>query len=26
VPPCRFDVVTLEAGVVAWLQGAFDAA
>ncbi len=25
LPPCRFDVVTLEAGVVEWLQGAFDA-
>lgn len=25
LPPCRFDVVSVEAGVVAWLQGAFDA-
>jgi putative endonuclease len=25
VPPCRFDVVTVEAGAVQWLQGAFDA-
>jgi len=25
-PPCRFDVVTLEAGEPAWLRGAFDAA
>lgn len=24
-PPCRFDVVTVESGVIAWLQGAFDA-
>jgi len=24
-PPCRFDVVTLEAGVLTWLQAAFDA-
>ena len=23
-PPCRFDVVTLEAGEPAWLRGAFD--
>lgn len=26
LPPCRFDVVAVQAGVVAWLQGAFDAA
>ena len=26
LPPCRFDVVTVQAGVVEWLQGAFDAA
>lgn len=25
-PPCRFDVVLLEAGEVQWLQAAFDAA
>ena len=25
-PPCRFDVVALEAGEVQWLQAAFDAA
>ncbi len=25
-PPCRFDVVSIEAGVVQWLQAAFDAA
>ena len=25
-PPCRFDVVLLEAGAVQWLQAAFDAA
>lgn len=25
LPPCRFDVVTLEAGQVQWLQAAFDA-
>lgn len=25
VPPCRFDVVAIEAGEVQWLQGAFDA-
>ena len=25
LPPCRFDVVTVEAGVMDWLQGAFDA-
>ncbi len=24
-PPCRFDVVTVEAGEVAWIKGAFDA-
>jgi putative endonuclease len=24
-PPCRFDVVTVEAGAVAWIKGAFDA-
>lgn len=24
-PPCRFDVVTLEAGRLDWLRGAFDA-
>lgn len=24
-PPCRFDVVTVEAGKVAWIKGAFDA-
>ncbi len=24
-PPCRFDVVSVEAGTVEWLQGAFDA-
>ena len=26
LPPCRFDVVAVEAGVVVWLQAAFDAA
>lgn len=26
LPPCRFDVVAVQAGVVEWLQGAFDAA
>lgn len=26
LPPCRFDVVAVEAGEVQWLQGAFDAA
>jgi len=26
LPPCRFDVVTVQAGEIAWLQGAFDAA
>ena len=25
LPPCRFDVVTLDGGQVQWLQGAFDA-
>ena len=25
LPPCRFDVVTVQAGEVVWLQGAFDA-
>ncbi len=25
LPPCRFDVVTLESGQLVWLQGAFDA-
>jgi putative endonuclease len=25
LPPCRFDVVAVEAGVIEWLQGAFDA-
>jgi putative endonuclease len=25
-PPCRFDVVSVEAGAVEWLQAAFDAA
>jgi putative endonuclease len=24
-PPCRFDVVAIDAGVVSWLQAAFDA-
>ena len=24
-PPCRFDVVTLECGVIQWLQAAFEA-
>lgn len=24
-PPCRFDVVTVEAGEVAWIRGAFEA-
>ena len=24
-PPCRFDVVTIDAGRLAWLQAAFDA-
>jgi putative endonuclease len=26
LPSCRFDVVAVQAGVVEWLQGAFDAA
>ena len=26
LPPCRFDVVAIQAGGVEWLQGAFDAA
>ena len=26
LPPCRFDVVTVESGVIEWLQAAFDAA
>jgi len=25
LPPCRFDVVSIEAGVVTWMQGAFEA-
>ncbi|MBK9443590.1 MAG: YraN family protein [Comamonadaceae bacterium] len=25
LPPCRFDVLAVDAGVVDWLQGAFDA-
>jgi putative endonuclease len=25
LPPCRFDVVLVEAGDIEWLQGAFDA-
>ncbi len=25
LPPCRFDVVSVEAGVIEWLQAAFDA-
>jgi putative endonuclease len=25
VPPCRFDVVVLDADAVEWLQAAFDA-
>jgi putative endonuclease len=24
-PPCRFDVVSVEAGTIEWLRGAFDA-
>jgi putative endonuclease len=24
-PPCRFDVVTVEAGEITWLKAAFDA-
>ena len=26
MPPCRFDVVAIDAGHVEWLRGAFDAA
>lgn len=26
LPPCRFDVVAIQAGGIEWLQGAFDAA
>jgi putative endonuclease len=26
LPPCRFDVVAVDAGTIEWLQGAFDAA
>jgi putative endonuclease len=26
LPPCRFDVLAVEAGGIEWLQGAFDAA
>ena len=26
LPPCRFDVVAVDAGAIEWLQGAFDAA
>lgn len=26
LPPCRFDVVAVDAGDIQWLQGAFDAA
>lgn len=26
LPPCRFDVVAVEAGGIEWVQGAFDAA
>lgn len=26
LPPCRFDVVAIDAGMVDWLPGAFDAA
>ena len=26
MPPCRFDVVTVEGSAVAWIRGAFDAA
>ena len=26
LPPCRFDVVTVDAGRIEWLPGAFDAA
>ena len=25
-PPCRFDVVSVEAGAIEWLRGAFEAA
>ena len=25
VPPCRFDVVSVQAGTIDWLKGAFDA-
>lgn len=25
LPPCRFDVVLVQAGAIEWLQGAFDA-
>lgn len=25
IPPCRFDVVTLEAGSLSWIKAAFDA-
>lgn len=25
LPPCRFDVVAVDAGRIAWLRGAFDA-
>lgn len=25
LPPCRFDVVAIQAGGIEWLQGAFDA-
>lgn len=25
MPPCRFDVVAIQAGGIEWLQGAFDA-
>jgi putative endonuclease len=24
-PPCRFDVLSVEAGAIEWLRGAFDA-
>lgn len=26
VPPCRFDVIAIDAGRIEWLRGAFDAA
>jgi putative endonuclease len=26
LPPCRFDVVAIDAGELTWLQAAFDAA